>query len=248
MVDQEKFLPILTDVARRSFRDVADGDYISARMCFIHRLYPQYIWHSQQCIEKYLKGILLFNRQSAKNLGHKLLKAHKRILDSLSLLGVNLSEDTLTYLRYLDTWGENRYFEKPHFMTPNNNIDKLDRAVWEIRRFCQHFELRKNKATRVSKLKLKTVRDATFNSDLSTVVNGKLKEIIESEKHIHHGFLITCNKYFGGYEGDIPSPLHAINPAQTLYSEYFDELNKYIHFPQEVVKAFENINQKTVTE
>lgn len=248
MVDQRRFLPILTDIARRSFRDVADDDYITARMCFIHKLYPQYIWHSQQAIEKYLKGILLFNKQSAKNLGHNLIKAHERIVKSLSPIGVNLTEQTLNYLKHLDTWGENRYFEKPHFMTPNNNIDKLDKAVWEIRRFCRNFEVGKNKAKKVNLVELKAIQDATSHTKLLHFNNGKLEKIAKAKNHIHYGFLITCNKYFGDYDGDIPSPLHAINPTQTLHAEYFEELNKYIQFPEDVVQAFQEINSEMETE
>lgn len=247
MIDQKKFLPVLTDVARRSFRDVADDDYITARMCFIHRLYPQYIWHSQQAVEKYLKGILLFNKQSAKSLGHNLLKAHERIVNSLSTIDVNLTDETLSYLKHLDTWGENRYFEKPHFMTPSNNIDKLDKAVWEIRRFCRNFEVGKNKATKANLCELKAIREATPKTKLLRTMSGKLDKILKTETHIHYDFLITCNKYFGDYEGDIPSPLHAINPTQTLHAEYFEELNKYIQFPEDVVKAFQEINNETGT-
>lgn len=244
MIDQKKFRPILNDIAKRSFRDVADDDYVTARLCYINRLYPQYIWHSQQCIEKYLKAILLFHKQSAKKLGHNLQKSHERILNSLSPLGFNLTDDVVNYLKHLDTWGENRYFEKPHFISPNNNIDKLDRAVWEIRRFCRYFD----KNFQGYKLELEAIQNATSDKKLPLSVNGKLDKIIKSENHLHHDILTTCNKYFSDFDEDIPTPLHAINPTQTLHAEYFEELNKYIHFPEDVVKAFLEINNETGSE
>jgi len=244
MIDQKKFRPILNDIAKRSFRDVADNDYITARLCYINRLYPQFIWHSQQAIEKYLKAILLFNKQSAKRLGHNLQKSYERILNSASPLGLNLSEVTLNYLSHLDTWGENRYLEKAHFITPNNSIERLDKAVWEIRRFCRYLV----NATRPDKLQLKAIQEAMPNKPATRIQNGSLEDIITNEKHINHKALMSCNKYFGGYEGELITPLSAINPTQTLYPEYFEELNKYIQFPEEVVKAFQEINNETGTE
>jgi hypothetical protein len=43
---------LLNDFAIRSFRDVADGDYIVARMAHRATLVPQFLWSSLQAIEK----------------------------------------------------------------------------------------------------------------------------------------------------------------------------------------------------
>ncbi|MFG6458115.1 HEPN domain-containing protein [Roseateles sp. BYS96W] len=59
----------LNDFARRSFLNIADKDYIAARMAVRAELMPQFLWASQQAIEKYLKFILLVNRIEAK-VGH----------------------------------------------------------------------------------------------------------------------------------------------------------------------------------
>ena len=53
---------LLNDFAERSFRDMADGDYIAARMACRAALVTQFLWASQQAVEKYLKGILLFSQ------------------------------------------------------------------------------------------------------------------------------------------------------------------------------------------
>ena len=39
---------LLNDFALRSFRDIADGDYITARWACRAGLLPQYLWASQQ--------------------------------------------------------------------------------------------------------------------------------------------------------------------------------------------------------
>jgi hypothetical protein len=48
----------LNSWAIRSFRDVAGGDYIAARLAYRARLPVQFLWASQQTIEKYLKSIV----------------------------------------------------------------------------------------------------------------------------------------------------------------------------------------------
>ena len=52
----------LNDFAVRSFREIADGDYIAARLSFRASLMPQFLWQSLEAIEKYLKCILVLNR------------------------------------------------------------------------------------------------------------------------------------------------------------------------------------------
>src|SRR3954451_19148338 len=63
---------LLNDFAIRSFRDVGDGDYVSARVTYRAGLTMQYLWASQQAIEKYLKCILLLNRIPALDVKHDL--------------------------------------------------------------------------------------------------------------------------------------------------------------------------------
>lgn len=60
--DQDKLDRRINDFASRSFRDMADRDYIAARLACRAELMPQCLWSAQQAIEKYLKYILLVNR------------------------------------------------------------------------------------------------------------------------------------------------------------------------------------------
>ena len=62
------------DLAWRMFRDPADADYLIARWSMKYGLFAQFIWHSQQCIEKYLKCMLLMNGRSVSESSHKLQK------------------------------------------------------------------------------------------------------------------------------------------------------------------------------
>ena len=58
--------PWVNDFAIRSFRDIADGDYIAARMAYRAMLPVQFLWSSQQALEKYLKCILFIRRITAR--------------------------------------------------------------------------------------------------------------------------------------------------------------------------------------
>ena len=50
----------------RTFRDVADHDYIAARIVHRYDLDIQFLWLAEQAVEKYLKAILLYNRRRIK--------------------------------------------------------------------------------------------------------------------------------------------------------------------------------------
>ena len=69
----------INDFTRRSFRDVADQDYIAARMSHRANLREPFLWSSLQAFEKYFKAILLFNGNSAKGIGHNLNDGLKKV-------------------------------------------------------------------------------------------------------------------------------------------------------------------------
>jgi len=83
---------LVNDFALRSFRDMADGDYIAARMACRAALLPQFLWASQQAVEKYLKCILLLNRIDAREAYHDLGKALDRI-DASGKLSLDLTAE-----------------------------------------------------------------------------------------------------------------------------------------------------------
>jgi HEPN domain-containing protein len=113
---------------------MADADYIAARMAFRADLMMQYLWASQQALEKYLKSILLFNRIPARNVKHDLEAGLTKINSSGKLL-LDLTKGTQEFIDYIDTYGRFRYFETSPYGS-GVDIIKLDRAIWEIRRYC----------------------------------------------------------------------------------------------------------------
>lgn len=101
---------LINDFAVRSFRDVADADYIAARMACRAALTTQYLWASQQAVEKYLKSILLLNRIPAKDVRHDLGKALGKIEES-GKVTLDLTKGTREFIKRLDEYGSYRYFE-----------------------------------------------------------------------------------------------------------------------------------------
>ena len=87
----------LNDFAIRSFRNIADGDYIAARMACRARLAVQFLWSSQQAIEKY---ILLLNRIPACNIKHDLTNALQKINNSKKI-PLELTAPTKKFIDYV---------------------------------------------------------------------------------------------------------------------------------------------------
>src|SRR5678815_5339299 len=104
---------LLNDFATRSFRDVADLDYIAARLACRAHLHSQFNWCALQAIEKYLKAILLYNRIRAKKVNHDLGIALK-LMKSLPF-ELDLSAPTMELIDYLGDVGRFRYLEISYY-------------------------------------------------------------------------------------------------------------------------------------
>lgn len=124
---------LLNDFAVRCFRDVADCDYIAARMAYRAGLFSQFYWSGLQAIEKYLKAILLFNRIVARDVKHDLDRALRYARKLPFQLDMSASSEKL--IEQLDRFGRYRYLESSYFIHGPKLVE-LDRAVWEVRRYC----------------------------------------------------------------------------------------------------------------
>jgi HEPN domain-containing protein len=135
---------ILNEFARRVFRSQADFDYVSARSNFRLQLRQQFLWSALQCIEKYLKAILLYNGKSArfptdgrKPLGHNLKKLLAEV-NQIELFALDLKGEDIRFIEYLSDQGNNRYISTEAYST-RSALSDLDGLVWRLRRYCRHF-------------------------------------------------------------------------------------------------------------
>ena len=113
---------------------MADGDYILTRLAHRNRLIPQFIWNSEQAIEKYLKAILLFHRSACKDTKHDLRPLIEQAV-MIPNLGWTPSPELFEFIDYLDTHNPVRYLEDGYYAR-GGMLSTLDDAIYEIRRFC----------------------------------------------------------------------------------------------------------------
>jgi hypothetical protein len=219
---------LVDDFAIRSFRDVADGDYISARMACRAQLTVQYLWASQQAIEKYLKCILLLNRIPAKKVRHH-LSAGLTAIKTSGTLALNLVKPTEEFIDYLDQYGQFRSLEVSN-VAFGHDLLRLDRAVWELRRFC----------TLEPGPRALTLRDGQ-PAPKAHIPGGELEKIIANAKNPARAALLWQNAFFGrrvrrrvklaGWCKASNSPLY-LNP------HIRDEILKYVYLPKDLKERY----------
>jgi hypothetical protein len=233
---------LLNDFATRSFRDVADKDYILARLAYRNGLFPQFQWSALQAIEKYFKAILLYNRIEAKKVGHSLSKAQEKFL--LLPFKVTLSKSSLRLIKHLDEFGAFRYLEVSYFMHGPKLVE-LDKAVWEIRRYCKVLNYNFTANGRVVEalpLEIgKIERASHLKPNEISLTGGVLEAILRKSTHPSRPALIWQNACYSTRPRKIVRmPVHFIaeNAPLTLHAEILDEVLKYCFLPSVVEKAY----------
>lgn len=229
MRDYESHQARINDYATRSFRDIADGDYIAARMAFGSRLVPQFLWSSQQALEKYLKYILLVNRIPSTDLGHDLDAALSRV-QAVAFPPV-LSQRTTKFFGHVAQYGTDRYLEGSFHLVGSPLYD-LDRTVWEIRRVCQRFGGHLDVATEAQHRLFEERKTQLEQSDARPtrdfrLAGGFLEKVLDNPENSARLGLLWQNAVYGDAEppgsrhGDF---LHATNSPLYLYPEMIDDL------------------------
>jgi HEPN domain-containing protein len=219
---------LLDDFAERSFRDMAHGDYIAARMACRAALMTQFLWASQQALEKYLKCILLLNRIPAKGVRHNLGEAMRKIEDS-DKISLDLTRGTEEFISMLDRFGPYRYLEVSNIGF-GADLVTLDRAVWELRRYCTLAEEPKHHKLRNG-----------FPAPLVRIPGGCLEKIIDDAKNPARGPLLWQNGFFGRRARKrvrLNKWFQAHNAPLYLNPQILDEVLKYVHIPDHLAKGY----------
>jgi HEPN domain-containing protein len=237
---------LLNDFATRCFRDVADGDYIAARLAWRAKLFPQFLSSAQQALEKYLKTILLLNRIPARNVGHDLSKALV-LLESHKAFPFRLSPETLKFIEYVESVGRYRYFEASYYVR-DFEILQLDKAVWEIRRYaeCHDYWIQAfGKLVHMLPFGLAKIHEAENAPPARFVgVDGELEKIIADRKRAAREALLWQNAYFGTRARKavrLVGHLHASNSPLFLHPEILEAVRQYVKIPKAVEKAYREL-------
>jgi len=243
---------LFIDFINRSFRDVADLDYISARVCHRLDLKQQFLWASLQATEKYLKAILLYNDRSTKRLGHGIEKAYGR-LEQITDIEFDIPKDVQEFIRYLNIQGPNRYFEYPSF-THGTELLLLDKTVWQLRGYCQFFSRQVDTVAGRQvdwfKVQLKSVYAARYQKRPNTlkIMGGLLEKILDNRGSELRRELIWKNFWYGTYTKqkirNVTFRSGSAHPAHFLHPEIFNELDKRVEFSRSVRRYF--LSKKSV--
>ncbi|MEP7728665.1 hypothetical protein [Marinomonas primoryensis] len=232
----------IDDFARRSFRNVADQDYILARMCLRDGLVGQFAWQSLQALEKYLKGILLFNRQNTKkrddakkNYSHNIIALTESV-EALDELNFKLPKECRGFLEYSCTQGVNRY-STSKFTCKGHQLHELDEIVSFIRRYCQPIH------------EGQLIQDVTSIDRFAHffIPNGYLEETLQKPDNPQCISLLWRNKVFNPECEEVNSRYASWSkPLLHFYPEHFDEISKIVQFsPQEKSMYLSMINRNT---
>jgi hypothetical protein len=235
-MSDEEMDGLLNLFAKKSFRDVADQDYIAARMSYRANLREPFLWSSLQALEKYFKAILLFHRLSSKEIGHKLNKALEKV-ELIDELAFDIPKDVRGFIDYVNEYGTNRYLEHST-MLHDDALKLLDRSVWHVRQFCHSWN--------------EFVPEVTERDRHKFYIRGGFIEEAIRNKHPSSEYLIWHNFYYGRRRTDRIKnyKVHMSFTASTLviYPEIFDELKKLVTLSKETRDYFESLSIKNCIE
>jgi HEPN domain-containing protein len=231
----------INDFALRAFRDVADGDYISARMAYRAELFTQAYWASQQALEKYIKAILLLRRIPQPKTNGRIKPSHHlhALLKELEVtFPLKLYQSTRGFIEYIDAWNEDRYFIYP-YGSAGIELMELDRAVWDLRRYSipRHQGL-SPKGTPLEVLDLKRIEDAVNHPPqrYRSLSTGLLEKVLRDQRNAARSALVWKNLYFGTGKRDqvtLKQTFTSHNSPLALHPEIFDELKEFVFLPRE---------------
>lgn len=225
--------------------DMADRDYLAARICWRTRLPEQFLWSALQCVEKALKTILLLNDMSARDLSHNVEKALTRV-DGIVDLQFSIQKDVRTFIGYLNRFGQNRYLERGFYMR-GMELLTLDKTFWYLRRYCWNIRAHARAAKRPEAELLASYAkcfsgqrhlDSPMRFHLSS---GYLENTLAGKNgKEQYKALVWKNVFFGKRDKgtfSFSSMSWSASPAHFRHPDVFADLAKIIDFPPDVKRA-----------
>lgn len=226
----------LNSLATQCFLDTADSEYIVARMCYRTGLALQFNWSALHCLEKYLKAVLLYNRIPARSIKHEPVKLVRKAAE---LAFFEISKGSHKFMTDLEKYGGDRYLTKSYQMLANA-LPMLDRAVWEVRRFCRVLTLdasrtRRNAKKEIDSAILDLTRADPKNPQPFPLPGGRLEALIDGPDSNERRALIWHNLFFGKklrQKVKLPTRWRLENSPSFLSPEILVEARKYIFWPE----------------
>ena len=158
---------------------------------------------------------------------------------------IRLSKRSEDLIDHLDTFGSFRYLEISHFVE-GLVLPLLDRAVWEIRRYCTiiNYSHKLDDGSRRNMLQQeiqKIIDSENKPRHQFRLSGGLLEKIVDNKKDPAREPLVWQNHCFGKKARKsirVAPFFHATNSPLSLHPEILDEVLKYVLVPDKVAKAY----------
>lgn len=234
-------IPVLLNTfAFRCFRDTGDRDYVAARLAYRARLVPQFLWSALHCLEKYAKCILLLNRVDGRKIKHEVTSA-LTLLKVETKISLPLSDAVIDFVKRLELSARHRYLEVS-YANQDFDIVRLDRTVWELRRYCQILDLNPY-ARNGESYPSKEDRLAQLAASIMSlkkgyeIEEGWLEQTLANRDHPARAALVWNNLYAGTSRRKAVRLLPwwmGENAPLELYPEIAKEVDKLVFIPKKI--------------
>jgi HEPN domain-containing protein len=226
-----------------TFRDTADRDYIAARLLYQHGLFQPAAWSALQAVEKYLKATLLFGGRSVKSYRHDLVQLWTAV-KKLPHLKAQIPKDWEEFLESLSAQGSNRYLDYTSYFE-GYELQRLDRLVWYVRRYCQDFKLFPGDKRAYPGEARRLVAAIPYEADrqlirVFKIENGFLEKVLAQRGNPLRSALIWKNFYYGARRRSKVQYTVTMSWHQPLHVKWADLipiLEPLVYFPEHVLKA-----------
>lgn len=239
----------INQFAIRCFRDTGDADYIAARLAMRSRLAGPFLWSAEQAIEKYLKCILMLNRQRTDDLSHHIDRSLNRINNSLPF-EISLSKNEQEFFNHVAEWNGDRYLITS-FVLYDIEVLKLDMLVWRLRQYCRPLNVIHYADTPSENVLIENIKriEAGLNGDAKNghIAGGALERILADKKHPAYNPLVWKNFYYSMIarkEISFSTGFQGVNAPLWLNPELAKEAAKWMKIPKEIIKAAQNLAEK----
>lgn len=234
----------IDDFIDRSFRDIADEDYIAARVCARRHLDHQFYWMAQQAVEKYLKGILLYSREPVMDLGHNLSQAYAKAA-VLPTINLRLTPESIQFIDLLNEQGPNRYFEW-NLRLSGKELLLLDECVWALRTRCVALNSEARIGDKLIWTSGEHFKKAAEHGPKDNPANiripfGRLEKHLAAKSEAGRD-LVWKNFWFGRRRKTMITwggQYHHSSPTHVIHPTIFQELHRLLKFSPRVTAAFE---------